>query len=154
MVIVRRAKPEDQIEIQRLLREANLDDDGLDEHLEHFFVVEISLDQEEDSQMVGTAGMEVYGSYALLRSLVIARASWNAKVSWQLIQILLSYAEHLQVEEVYLFAGGSVDWFQQLGFEKIPLADLPEKIRELHHVDKLIHKGTPLVFRPRAELYH
>lgn len=154
MVIVRRAKPEDQGEIERLLREANLDDDGVDEHLEHFFVVEIPPDEDEMAQMVGAAGMEIYDTCALLRSLVVARASWNGEVSWQLMQILLSYAEHLQLEEVYLFAKGAAPWLQEIGFESVPFEDLPDEIRELPHVDRLKIKGSPLVFRSASVMYH
>ncbi|SDY41110.1 GNAT family N-acetyltransferase [Thermoactinomyces sp. DSM 45892] len=154
MVIVRRAKPEDQGEIERLLREASLDDDGVDKHLEHFFVVEIPPADDETAQMVGAAGMEIYESCALLRSLVVARASWNGEVSWKLMQILLSYAEHLDLEEVYLFANGASPWLQEIGFESVSFDQLPDEIQELPHVDQLKDKGSPLVFRRESCLYH
>ncbi|RAL23328.1 GNAT family N-acetyltransferase [Thermoflavimicrobium daqui] len=148
MFLIRRAQISDLYSVKRLLQQAKLNDQGIDQHLEHFFIVEQTDEEEETGLVVGAIGMEVYNPYGLLRSFVLARASWNGKVGIHLIKILLAYAEALKLFEVYLVAGDSISLFQLMGFEVIDYENLPDEISDSNHVKRCKEqKGTPMVYK-------
>jgi N-acetylglutamate synthase-like GNAT family acetyltransferase len=146
MFIIRRVVERDLTPVRQLLREAQLNDQGVEDHLEHFFVVEYPGEKKEDQALVGAVGMEVYKPYGLLRSFVLERSSWNLKIGLQMIQILLSYAGHLKLSHVYLLAGASLPFFEQMGFTAISLDELPEEIRASPHLEHTVSQGTPMVY--------
>ncbi|AUS10227.1 hypothetical protein C1X05_16220 [Laceyella sacchari] len=146
MFVIRRAIERDVFQVRKLLREAGLNDRGIDEHIDHFFVVEMPTDEGETPQLAGAVGMEVHGKYGLLRSFVLERAPWNTKVGMNMIQILLSYASKLRLSHVYLLAGASQEFFTQLGFSEIAFDELPADIRESEHVERSRNQGTAMVF--------
>lgn len=146
MFVIRRAAERDLFQMRRLLIEAGLNDHGIEDHLQHFFVVESPGEKEKPPQIVGAIGMEVYNPYGLLRSFVLKRASWNPGIGVKLIHILLSYAGHLKLSHVYLLAGTSTSFFEQMGFTVIPFEDIPEGILESEHLERSASKGTPMVY--------
>ncbi|MBA4495943.1 GNAT family N-acetyltransferase [Paenactinomyces guangxiensis] len=146
MFVIRRAAKRDIFQVRKLLNEAGLNDRGVDKHLEHFFVVESPGENGSAARITGAVGMEVYRPCGLLRSFVLERASWNPKVGLQLIQILLAYAGHLQLSHVYLLAGASASFFEQIGFAEVPFADLPEDISGSEHLEHTGPNGTPMVY--------
>lgn len=146
MFMIRRAVEKDLFQVKRLLREAEMNDKGLEEHLAHFFVVETVAESGNHAKIVGACGMEVYEPYGLLRSFVLERASWNSRVGLQLVHILLSYAGHLDLSHVYLVAGSTPAFFEQIGFSVISVEDLPEEIQTSDHIEQSISKGIPMVY--------
>jgi N-acetylglutamate synthase-like GNAT family acetyltransferase len=146
MFVIRRAAKQDLFQMRRLLNEAGLNDHGIEDHLRHFFVVESPGEKENPPQIVGAIGMEVYRPYGLLRSFVLKRASWNPGIGVKLIHILLSYAGHLKLSHVYLLAGASASFFEEMGFSVIPFEEIPEDIQESEHMERTASKGTPMVY--------
>jgi amino-acid N-acetyltransferase len=145
MFVIRRAEEKDLFRVRRLIKDAGLNDKGIEKHLSHFFVAE-TAEGEEMSQMIGVVGMEVHGPYGLLRSFVLERASWNPKVGLNMIGILLSYAKKLKLERVYLLAGASTSFFGELGFSEVAVQDLPEELMASEHLERSVFKGTPMVY--------
>ncbi|SEM80294.1 GNAT family N-acetyltransferase [Lihuaxuella thermophila] len=146
MFVIRRAAERDLFQMRRLLNETGLNDHGMEDHLRHFFVVERPGGEEEPPEIVGAIGMEVYHPFGLLRSFVLKRASWNPAIGVKLIHILLSYAAQLKLTHVYLLAGTTTSFFEQMGFSVIPFADIPEDIQESEHMERCASKGTPMVY--------
>jgi amino-acid N-acetyltransferase len=147
MFAIRQAEEKDVFQIKRLLKDAGVNDKGVEDFIEHFFVVEEVDNEDADvSQMVGAVDMEVYEEYGLLRSFVLQRASWNPKVGLQLIEILLSYAQKCKLSEVYMLAGESNAFFEQIGFQEISKEALPEAIKNSSHLKRSIPNGTPMVY--------
>jgi amino-acid N-acetyltransferase len=145
--VVRKAKSSDIELVRQLLQEASLNDQGIDEHVEHFFVVEQTGEDEIPQKIVGAIGMEVYPPYGLLRSFVLERSSWNAKLGIQLIQIILSYAEYLKLSEVYLLTTASQVFFRELGFEQAIDQEIPFEIKESPHISQSsLKSGILLVY--------
>ena len=143
MYWVRHATQQDVSVIQAMLQKAKVESDEVEKHLHHFFVVE----QSEPKEMVGTMGMEVYPPFGVLRSLVLDQAVVNEKLSWQLLQILLSYAESLQLEEVYFIAGSAVNWFQELAFEVVERTQLPKELKTCKHLRAGLKRGVLMRYK-------
>lgn len=72
MLTVADAEPEDLEEIRALLREAGLNDDGVDGCLAGFIVAR------EGPRLIATACLEDCGAAGLLRSVAVHRQSWSA----------------------------------------------------------------------------
>ena len=106
---------------------------GVEESVEHFFVVE-EIDEQDAgiSQLVGAVGMEVHEPYGLLRSFVLQGATWNPKIGLQLIEILLSYALKCKLSKVYMLAGDCNTFFEQIGFTSVEKDQLPQQIQKLN----------------------
>ncbi|SFI66973.1 GNAT family N-acetyltransferase [Thermoflavimicrobium dichotomicum] len=148
MFLIRRAQASDLHSVRHLLKRSKIKDQGIDQHLEHFFLVEQASEGEEHVKIVGMIGLEVYKPYGLLSSFILAKASWSAKIGIHLIKIILTYAETIQLLEVYLLAGHAADLFQQMGFEVITYEELPEEIRGTGHIQLCQEKdGVPMVYR-------
>ncbi|SFS34829.1 GNAT family N-acetyltransferase [Marininema halotolerans] len=140
---VRRAKPEDISEIEKLLLHAGLNERGIEEHLPFFLVVEDPTF--EPTRLVGTAGMEVYGNRGLLRSFVMENHSWNAKSALELIETVLAFAKKSGLTEVYLLAGISGNIFEHFGFRPVVWEEVPLEIRESNHLYQSEMAGKELV---------
>jgi amino-acid N-acetyltransferase len=154
MFIIRRAVEQDLSSIKQLLHKMELNDQGMEEHLSHFFVVEYLEEAREDQPLIGVMGMEVYEPYALLRSFVLERASWNLKIGLQMMQILLSYAGHLQLSHVYLLAGDSSPFFAQMGFTTILREQFPEEVQASLHVKRSDLQAIPMAYTCFPEQLH
>ncbi|MBD1372117.1 hypothetical protein IC620_07050 [Hazenella sp. IB182357] len=154
MFTIRKAKETDIFSVRRMLKEANINDMGIDQHIQHFFVVEVHAEEVDGedvkAQMVGAVGMEVYKPYGLLRSFVLDRASWKSEIGLKMVEILLMYAEDKDLEQVYLFAGASSAFFEQIGFAKTTVSELPAEILESDHLKRTIHNGIPMMYKCHA----
>ncbi|MBO8172027.1 MAG: GNAT family N-acetyltransferase [Bacillaceae bacterium] len=128
-IVVRLATQDDLETIRGLLRKGRLNTEGIDEHLDHFLVVEDVNHQ----KIVGTAGMEIWGKHGLLRSLAMASESWNARVGLELVRIMLNFARKKQVQDLYLITASSYEFFQNLGFQPIGLEQVPDSLKTSSH---------------------
>jgi amino-acid N-acetyltransferase len=148
MLIIRRAVQQDLTPIRKLLQNMELHDQGMEDHLSHFFVAEYLGEHSANpyQPLIGVMGMEVYAPYALLRSFVVERTSWNRKVGLQMMQILLSYADHLKLSHVYLLAGESLPFFERIGFTAIGREQLPENIYDSLHQQRSDVQSTPMMY--------
>ncbi|WP_332628625.1 GNAT family N-acetyltransferase [Halalkalibacter flavus] len=127
-IVVRKAKNKDMLPIQRLVAKAGLRDEGIEQYIESFLVVE-----DEEESLIGTVGVEKYEESGLLRSLVLDSPIWNAKLSLEFLQLTLKYAEEQHIETVYLCAKGTNALFRQLGFREVDKEDVPETLKHSEH---------------------
>ncbi|SDW40695.1 amino-acid N-acetyltransferase [Marininema mesophilum] len=142
MFTVCRAVTEDVDRIQEILRHAGLNEQGIEEHLPYFLVVEDPA--VEPVRLVGTAGMEVYGDRGLLRSFVMEKNSWNAKSAIELVEKVLNFARQSGLVEVYLLAGISGSIFEHFGFHSVEWEEIPEDIRNSEHLHQSELAGKEL----------
>ena len=68
---IRLAKATDYEQIKLLLQSVNLPIEGVHENMNNFLILE------NNSQLIGTVGLELYGDKALLRSLAVAKSQQN-----------------------------------------------------------------------------
>ncbi|QKI83526.1 GNAT family N-acetyltransferase [Kroppenstedtia eburnea] len=143
MFTVRRAIPEDREAILQLLQQAGVSEKGVDRHLGNFLLVEEPL----EGRKVGTAGLEIHGDRGLLRSFIMERNAWNAKTGMELIAVVLSFVQRLELKEIYLLTGVSPKIFECFGFQPVKWEELPGEIRD--SVDDRVKESAavPMVYR-------
>src|SRR2546427_13212139 len=75
---------------------------------------------EDSGRIVASAGLELYGSAALLRSVAVAEAFRNRGLGEAMVTQLLHRARSRGVRTVYLLTTTAQQYFQRLGFETVP----------------------------------
>jgi amino-acid N-acetyltransferase len=98
--------------------------DITDEHLEHFFFIG------SDGSPTGLVGIEMYGSEALLRSLVVAENARTRGVGAALVQHAEEYATSHRVGAIYLLTTTAEKYFERLGYERIDRSRAPPSIEQ------------------------
>lgn len=123
-VILKQAQNSDLSGLVQLLHAAGLPVEDLPGDLTHFIVAK------QDNQIIGSVGLEILGSYALLRSLAVD-ATWQGKgVGAALYQAVVRMAREKSIEYLYLITTTADQYFKKLGFGKIDRANVPEVIRQ------------------------
>jgi amino-acid N-acetyltransferase len=96
--------------------------DITDEHLEHFFFIG------SDGSPTGLVGVEMYGTEALLRSLVVAENARTRGVGSALVQHAEEYAASHRVGAIYLLTTTAQRFFERLGYQRIDRSRAPPSI--------------------------
>ncbi len=113
-LLIRVASDRDLPAIAGLLASFDLPTSGVSDHLGEFLVAE------DAGAIVASAGSEVYGSYALLRSVAVRRDYQGQGVARQLVERLLDRARQNGVHQVYLLTATAASYFQRMGFAPVP----------------------------------
>jgi len=119
----RPARAEDIPRIEALITGEHLPAYGLDEFLETFFVLA------DGEQIVGCAGLEVYGEAALLRSVVVAPERRRSDGGRRLVEAAITEARRRGVARVYLFTMSAGGFFGRLGFREVQPEEFEEAVR-------------------------
>jgi N-acetylglutamate synthase-like GNAT family acetyltransferase len=122
---IRTAAPEDLPTIRRLLRDAELPVDGLEDQFGPGFAVAADGDE-----VIGAAGIERYGRFGLLRSVVVASEARNRGAAELLVRDRMAWAGTEGLEAVYLLTTTAARYFARLGFEVMDRDTLPIEIRD------------------------
>lgn len=123
-VAVRPAAPDDITDMVRLLTEANLPPFPVGDHWDSFWLLE------GHEGIVGMIGLEIFGSSALLRSIVVDESLRGKGLGEQLTQKALSEARSRGVRNVYLFTMDRAPFFARYGFDVCTMDDFDQEGRE------------------------
>ncbi|MCU0354000.1 MAG: arsenic resistance N-acetyltransferase ArsN2 [Cytophagales bacterium] len=107
-----------------LLEKAKLPTADLPADLSHFFKAET------ENTLAGTVGLELYGQYALLRSLAVDDAYRNLKIGQALYAKAMQHATDEGVSEVFLITNTAEAYFAKQGFVKIDRNTVPTEIQQ------------------------
>lgn len=118
--MIRQAEPEDLRAVLALLTDAKL---PTEEHLGSFFVYD------QGGRIVATAGLELHGDAALLRSLAVAAAARGSGLGAALLRRALHEA-HGRKGGVYALTTTAESYLSRFGFERVPRASLPPRLLE------------------------
>jgi amino-acid N-acetyltransferase len=110
---IRPATASDLPAILSLLTDAGLILAGVADHLPGFLVAT------EGGAIVGTAGLEVYGNVALLRSVAVAPPQRRHGLGRRLVAAALGAARQRGVAQVALLTTTAASFFEHLGFRPI-----------------------------------
>lgn len=113
-LLIRAAQRDDLPAIEALLASLDLTAAGVGEHLHQFLVAEVT------GGVVASAGLEVYGAAALLRSVAVDTSHRGRGLARSLITRLLDQARRSGVRDVYLLTTTAEGYFGRLGFGAIP----------------------------------
>jgi amino-acid N-acetyltransferase len=122
---IRSATSDDLPAVSRLLEEAQLPLDGLEEQWGPGYAVAVN-----GGNMVGAAGIERYGRFGLLRSVVTAPGARGRGIADSLVRNRLAWAGTEGLEGVFLLTTTAAGYFPRLGFERVERDSLPIEIRE------------------------
>jgi|Deesub1362B_J571_1020462.scaffolds.fasta_scaffold00795_2 amino-acid N-acetyltransferase len=121
---IKKAGKEDLPYIKKLLKENCLPHEDISLDTSHFFIVETK------NEFVGIGGVEIYGNFGLLRSILIMDSFRGKGYGKALCNRLIEYARNRGVEEIYLLTLTARDFFKKLGFEEINRCEVPSEIQE------------------------
>ncbi len=114
-----------------LLRAEKLPVEDLPLSLENFFT------KIADGEIVGVAGIEIYGDYGLMRSLAVSKSHRGIGLAGKLLQQVERLAASKNLKTIYLLTETAPDYFEKKSYEKITRADVPpvvQKSSEFSHV--------------------
>ena len=109
--------------MEALLVARELPLDGLEEHLDKFWVADA------DGTVVGTGGLEVHGRFGLLRSLAVAEGSEGAGIGSRIVWQLLEEAVDKGLREVFLLSAYASDYFPRFGFVRLKRREVPADVQ-------------------------
>ena len=114
-----------------LLSASKLPTKDLPDTLENFFVVTC------DSTVIGVAGLEIYGSYGLLRSVAVDTFYRNKNVGASLLSSVEQAAAKKGLKALYLLTETAADYFTRNGYTPVSRDEVPETVKsssEFSHV--------------------
>jgi len=79
----------------------------------------------EDGQMVGTGGLEIYGSYGLLRSLSVKLGTRGKALGTAITTYLIDEARARRIKGIYLLTENARGFFQRKGFVDVDRSQVP-----------------------------
>jgi amino-acid N-acetyltransferase len=120
--IFRRALPADWKAIRSLLAVNKLPLEGAREHLVSFVVVH------DETGLLACGGLELYGSVALLRSVVVAEQHRGKLLGQEIVRRLFTSALDEGVETLVLLTDTAQTYFRRLGFKAVPRTELPTPV--------------------------
>jgi N-acetylglutamate synthase-like GNAT family acetyltransferase len=109
--------------IAALLEANNLPLQGAHTHLATYLVAT------RDSNVVATAGAEVYGDVALLRSVAVAPALQRQGIGKVLVSRLLEEAKRRKIAKVFLLTVTAPEYFVQFGFKRGTRDNIPAALQ-------------------------
>lgn len=121
---IRQACDADAGAAEGLVAEAGLPLGGLREHWSDF-----SVAVSPAGEIVGVAGLEIYGRAALLRSVVVAPAWRGRDMARDLVHACCARAAGRSVRELYLLTDSAEAYFRRLGFEPVSRAAVPAQVK-------------------------
>jgi amino-acid N-acetyltransferase len=121
---IRTASRDDLEAVRALIAAAALPEDGLEDQFGSGYAVAV-----ESGRLVGAAGVERYGPYGLLRSVVAAPDQRGRGIGAALVRDRLDWAERAGLEAVFLLTTTAMEYFPRLGFGPVERATAPAEIR-------------------------
>ncbi|MBI3004813.1 MAG: GNAT family N-acetyltransferase [Ignavibacteriales bacterium] len=122
-MLISHADRKDLPAIRQLLLNNNLPADDVAEHLNNFYVATVGTD------IVGTIGLEVYETSALLRSLAVAESQRRKGIAKSLYERLVTEATAHGIQEISLLTTTAEKYFEKLGFTKMSREEIPAYVK-------------------------
>lgn len=83
----------------------------------------------DDDKLIGTGALEIYGKYALLRSLAVSDALRGRSLGSRITDDLISEAKKHNIENIYLLTESARLFFKRKGFKDIDRQHVPEQVK-------------------------
>ena len=106
-----------------LLAELRLPVAGVAEGGDRFLVAESA------GRLIGLAGVEHYGTGALLRSVAVSPEAQGSGTGQRLVEAVIALARTSRSRDVYLLTTTAERWFPRFGFVPIERAEVPESVQ-------------------------
>lgn len=123
-VALRSARPADLAAVLSLLGRSSLPTAGIADALPHFVIAE------NGAELVGVAGLEVYGDSALLRSVAVEKSWQKSGVGQTLIERALSVTRERGIKDVFLLTTTAEHYFPRFGFTCVSRDSVSKAVQE------------------------
>lgn len=114
------------------------------ERLEHFFGCGDARTPE------GVVGLEIYGAFALLRSLAVAASRRGNGCGKALVAEAERHARSRGVKAIYLLTTTAERFFERLGYRRAERANAPEAIRRTREFSELCPASSAFMVKELA----
>ena len=122
-----------------LLKASGLPADDLD------FKKDMLVGYYEGDALVGTGGLEIYGPYALLRSLSVKLGIRGKAVGTTITEYLLQEAKKKKLKEIYLMTETAHGFFLKKGFKDVARDTIPEEVKKSAEFSKLCPESAAVM---------
>ncbi|MFP5076412.1 arsenic resistance N-acetyltransferase ArsN2 [Rhizobium sp. YIM 134829] len=126
-------------DLRAALSAARLPVDDLAEPGRHFHRFD------DDGGTIGFGGLELHGTVALLRSVVVLPERRGQGHGQAVVSALRTEASRLGVSELYLLTKGAAPFFERLGFARVDRAEAPAAIRQSRQAQHLCPASASLL---------
>lgn len=109
----KRAEPSDFQAISRLLGSVDLPIEGVSENIDNFLVA-----RDLEGQLIGVAGVEVYGESGLLRSVAVSVEHRGQGLGQLLVKGCIAQAKKQRVRRLYLLTETAEKFMKRFGFRR------------------------------------
>lgn len=117
------ASPEHFADVSALLESVGLPIEGVAEHLQNFF---LAID--DKNKAVGCVGLEIYGRFALLRSVAVSDSAQGSGIGSRLTEKAIEHAKENDIAEILLLTTTAKDFFvNRFRFVEVNRFDYDEK---------------------------
>ena len=99
----------------------------------------------EGDQLVGTGALEIYGPYALLRSLSVKMGIRGKAVGTTITEYLLAEAKARKLKAIYLLTETARGFFLKKGFDDAKREEVPEEIKRSAEYSKLCSQSAAVM---------
>lgn len=123
-MIIQTATEQARTAIISLLQSQKLPTEDLPDVLDHFFIAT------EEDQLAGLIGLERYGSYGLLRSMVVHPDYRNRQIAERVVQQLEETAKATGITAMYLLTETAEKYFSKKGYKTITRNDVPQTLMQ------------------------
>ncbi len=121
---LRPARADDLAAARRLVAAAQLPLDGLEDQFGPAYAV-----AEVEGRLVGVAGVEVFATFGLLRSVAVDPSVRGRGVGDALVRDRLGWADGRGLAAVYLLTTTASDYFPRFGFVRVGRDVVPPPVR-------------------------
>lgn len=83
-----------------------------------------------DSEVIGVAGIEIYGNYGLLRSVAIRPDFRSQGIAAKLLRRVESLGSLKGLAELYLLTETAADYFERKAYQRINRDEVPEAVQQ------------------------
>lgn len=84
---------------------------------------------DEQQQLIGSGGLELYQHHALLRSVAVDKNHRGKALGQQLVNDLVAKAKVLNIHSIFLLTETAHDYFKKKGFMDVSREAVPEAVR-------------------------
>lgn len=124
MAEIKKAQKSHLKAIFHLLQENESHTEEVEENIENFWIIC------EGKEIIGCAGLEIYGKVALLRSVAIRKDRQHKGLGQTLTRSILAFAKKRKVKKLYLLTLTAADFFRKFGFRRIERDEVDHAIQK------------------------
>ncbi|WP_338778880.1 hypothetical protein [Metabacillus sp. FJAT-52054] len=124
------AEPADKSRLIEFVEAAGSNAAGIEEKIDQFVMM-----TDSDKRIAACIGLEIFGEYGLLRTLVVSDKLDQAYIL-SLFQSIHEVGRIKKLKNYYLVAGGqgSTEFLEVIGFKQTSKAELPEEMLGSKHI--------------------